>query len=98
MEEEPIKTGEKPNSEDKPDWRDERGLFLPGNPGGPGRPAGKSLKEWVKEKLGDLGEEERIKFLKGIPRDVIWRMAEGNPQKDIDLKSDSTIRVISIDE
>lgn len=85
-------------TEDKPNWRDERGFFLPGNPGGPGRPKGKTLKEWVREKLSELEEPERIAFLKGIPRDVIWRMAEGNPKTDMEAKVEVQSKVISVDE
>jgi hypothetical protein len=69
-------------SEEKP-IRDERGLFLPGNPGSPGRPKGKSLKEWAREQLERMSEEERIKFLSTMPRDIIWKMAEGMPPQDL---------------
>ncbi len=93
----PNQTEQKPQN-DKPDWRDERGMFLPGNPGGPGRPKGKTLKEWVKDKLMDMEEAERIQFLKGIPRDVIWRMAEGNPRTDVEAKTEIVAKVISVDE
>ena len=79
MENEPIKTDEKP-------IRDERGLFVEGNPGGPGRPTGKTLKEWLRDKLLQMTEEERGVFLKDIPKDLQWRMAEGNPHQTQDNK------------
>lgn len=85
-------------TENKPNWRDERGFFLPGNPGGPGRPKGQTLKEWVREKLIGMEEQERLAFLKGIPRDVIWRMAEGNPRNDVELSGQVVSKVIKLDE
>jgi len=51
-----------------------------GNPAG--RPKGKSMKEWGRELLERLTDEERFEFLMGMPKDVIWRMAEGNPSED----------------
>lgn len=70
--EERIKTNDKP-------W-----LFKKGNPGGPGRPKGKSLKEYSREYLSSLTEEERQSFLDGIPKVEIWKMAEGNPHQTTD--------------
>jgi hypothetical protein len=52
-----------------------------GNPGG--RPVGrKSLKQFVKEYLEALPDEEKIEYLKTMPLDTIWKMAEGNPHQD----------------
>lgn len=58
-------------------------MFKPGvspNPGG--RPKGQSLKEFTREMLAAMTPEERIEFLAGIPKQDIWRMAEGNPTED----------------
>lgn len=58
-------------------------LFQPGksyNPGG--RPPGKTLKQWTREYLASLSDEERLAYLKGIPKVELWRMAEGNPTED----------------
>lgn len=79
-------------SEEKP-IRDERGLFLPGNPGSPGRPKGKTLKEWAREKLELLDDNERIEFLKTMPRDIIWKMAEGMPPQDTRHEITGTIKI-----
>jgi hypothetical protein len=48
-----------------------------------GRPKGKTMKEYIKEYLACMTEEERQEFLNGIPKEIIWKMAEGNPQDDI---------------
>lgn len=47
-----------------------------------GRPKGKTLKEWTKEYLERMTDDERDAFMEGIPKEVIWKMAEGNPTED----------------
>ena len=80
-------------SEDKP-W-----LFKPGQSGNPsGRPKGsKSLKTYAKEYLETLNDAEKLEFMKGLPKDVIWKMAEGNPKQDsemdVTLKGPSVVRI-----
>ena len=60
-------------------------LFKKGNTIGlAGRPKGKSLKEYSREYLASMSEEERQEFLEGIPKESIWKMAEGNPKNDIE--------------
>jgi len=57
-----------------------------GNPGG--RPKGaKSLKTFVREYLEALPDEEKIEFMKTLPSETIWKMAEGNPKQDTDVTS-----------
>lgn len=57
-----------------------------GNPGG--RPKGSiSMKEWVKRKLLSMTDEEREVFMEGLSKDIIWKMAEGNPDTSTDLTS-----------
>jgi hypothetical protein len=53
-----------------------------GNPAG--RPRGKTMKEYARELLERLTEEERHEFLLGIPKDKIWEMAEGKAPQSID--------------
>ena len=66
-----------------------------GNPGG--RPKGrKNLKTFVKEYLEDLPEDEKIEFLKTLPSDLVWRMAEGNPTDT--GKQDLIVKVALADE
>jgi len=77
--------------------RDAKGRLLPGNTANPnGRPKGKTLKEWVREQLQNMPEEERIEFLKTIPKLDQWKMAEGVP----DSKTESTgvTKVLLIDQ
>lgn len=54
-----------------------------GNPGG--RPAGKSLKDYTREMLAAMTDEERQEFLHGLPKDIIWKMSEGNPKQDTEI-------------
>lgn len=76
MEEEPNKLEE--------NWRNADGTFKEGHPDlGAGRPKGKTLKEWMRDKLLAMTVEERELFLKDVPKDLQWRMAEGNPQTDV---------------
>ena len=75
MENETNKTIDKP-------W-----LFKKGNPGGPGRTPGKSLKEYSREYLAKMTEEERLNFLEGLPKVDIWKMAEGSPHSTEDITS-----------
>lgn len=56
-----------------------------GNPAG--RPKGKTMKEYARELLNCQTEEERQDFLHGLPKEVIWKMAEGNPETSTDITS-----------
>ena len=67
-----------------------------GNPGG--RPKGKSLKQYAKEMLEEMTDEERQEFFNGIPKDKIWEMAEGKAKQDMDLKGEITSKIIKLDE
>jgi hypothetical protein len=76
--------------------RDEKGRLLPGNTANPsGRPKGKTLKEWLRDKLAEMNEEERKDYLKTIPKELQWQMAEGRPSQDnnTNLQGEINIRI-----
>lgn len=80
MAEEALKETENSKESDKP-WLFKKGQS--GNPGG--RPKGKSLKDYTREMLASMTDDERQEYLKGIPKEIIWKMAEGNPRQDTDI-------------
>lgn len=47
-----------------------------------GRPKGKTMKEWAKEYLAKMNDDERDEFMHGIPKEIIWKMSEGNPTSE----------------
>lgn len=57
-----------------------------GNPGG--RPKGKSLKTFAREFLESLPDDEKVEYLKTLPSEIVWKMAEGNPETKTDITSD----------
>lgn len=56
-----------------------------GNPGG--RPKGKSLKTFAREFLESLPDDEKINYLRTLPAEIVWKMAEGNPENNTDITS-----------
>lgn len=68
-----------------------------GNPGG--RPVGsKSMKQYAREYLEALPEEDRIEFLNSVDHKTIWEMSEGKPKQDLDVSGEITSKIISVDE
>ena len=68
--------------------RKEDGTFGPGNNANPeGRPKGKTMKEFAREWLMSMDDEEKQNFLKKVTPEFRWRMAEGNPHQTTDVTS-----------
>ena len=75
-------------------------LFQPGKSGNPkGRPKGvKTLKTYVAEMLRDMTDEEKLEYLRGLPKDKVWEMGEGKAKQDMGLDIELTTKIISVDE
>ena len=55
--------------------------FKKGQSGNPsGRKAGESMKEFAKRYMACLTEDEKLDFMHGLSKDIIWKMGEGNPE------------------
>ena len=68
------------------------GTFGPGNNANPkGRPKGKSLKEFWRQRFADMSDEDKLAFTKKVAPEIIWKMGEGNPKNDVDLNAKVTI-------
>lgn len=64
------------------------GTFKPGFSGNPaGKKPGKTLKEFAREFLMSMDEEQKKKYLEGLDPQIVWRMAEGNPHNTTDVTS-----------
>ena len=84
-----VENQESQENGDKPlkngDKRDDKGRFVEGYAGGPGRPkgSGAGLKDYDRQKFIAMSDEQKEKFLKLVSPELRYRMAEGNPQNDL---------------
>ncbi len=62
---------------------------ISGNPNG--RPPGKTLKEFAREYLQSLPDDEKVDYLASLPTDIVWKMAEGLPKADVEVTGNLTI-------
>ncbi len=63
-----------------------------------GRPKGKTMKEYARQYLERMTDEERDEWLEGIEKDKIWEMSEGKAKQDMELSGEITSKIISVDE
>ena len=69
-------------------------VFKKGQSGNPaGRPPGKTLKEYGREMLAAMTDDEREEFLQGIDKIKIWEMVEGKADTKMDIELDGTLDV-----
>ena len=45
-----------------------------------GRPKGKTMKEYARQYLERMTDEERDEWLEGLDKEIVWKMSEGNPE------------------
>ena len=61
--------------------------FKPGQVSNPkGRPKGKTMKEFAREFLLKMSDEEKVTWLRSLGKDIVWKMAEGNPHQSSDTE------------
>ncbi len=67
--------------------------FQPGVSGNPkGREKGsKSLKTFAQEYLLSLNDEEKLEYMKGMDKKVIWEMAEDKPKQGTEVSGNLTL-------
>ena len=80
--------------------RDEKGLFLEGNPPGPGRPKGKTIKERVREWLEEHPDDMQsfVEHFVKSNRDLAWQMLEGRPSQQLQGDPDNPLVQIVFDK
>ena len=65
-------------------WRNPDGTFKSGHPrSSDGRPKGRTLKEFARDYLMGLPDNEKTEYIASLPQEIVWKMAEGLPQQDL---------------
>ena len=52
-----------------------------------GRPKGKTMKDYARQYLERMTDEERDEWLEGLGKDTIWEMAEGKARQDTTIEN-----------
>lgn len=65
-----------------------------------GRPKGKTMKDYARQYLERMTDEERDEWLEGLSKETIWEMAEGKAQQKVeaDIKGEITLNQELIDK
>jgi len=58
-----------------------------------GRPKGKTMKEYAREYLERMTDEERDEWLEGLGKDKIWEMAEGKARQDTEISVPQGLKI-----
>ena len=58
-----------------------------------GRPKGKTMKEYAREYLARMSDEERDEWLEGLDKEIIWKMSEGNPKQDTEVSVPEGLKI-----
>lgn len=61
-----------------------------------GRPKGKTMKEYAKQYLERMTDDERDEWLEGLPKEVIWQMGEGKAEAKTDITPDGALNAVLV--
>ena len=70
--------------------------FKPGQSGNPGgRPKG-TLKDFQRQQFMSMSDADKAAFLNDLPKDIRWRMAEGNPAQEQQVSGTVEIKLADL--
>lgn len=75
------------------------GTFAEGTAPGPGRPKGKTMKEFAREYFMLKSDAEKIEYIENLEKvkpGFAWTMGEGNPKQDVDAKVEGNIVINAV--
>lgn len=58
-----------------------------------GRPKGKTMKEYARQYLERMTDEERDEWLEGLNKDIVWQMAEGKAKQDTEISIPQGLKI-----